>query len=392
MLDAGRVPSASGRLAGRRICMILTNGYRPDVRVEKEAKALAEEGATITIFAWDRTGSKAAVERVAERVTVRREAVLSSDGIGARQLPRLLRYCQRVGGQIRSTTWDAIHAHDLDGLLAGVMCNRASSKLVYDAHEVYPLLVADRLGSLAGKGAWLLERVLRRRTDLVITDGRRRAQVMRRVFGSSPVIVENTAEVARFANCSKWRPEKRAELRIPADAWVIGIFTGLNRGWDAGLLPGLLEMLPDAYGVVAGAGAESKKVAELAESHPRLRYLGFVHDIVPWYGAVDNILYLMDPMSRNARFGFPNNVASAVAAGVPIVVLDIGECAYLVRRYGIGPVVKNATVPETLAALLQLRSKPYYRQCVQAMRTARHRFDWSTSRQTLIDAYCSLLS
>ena len=93
MLDAGRVPSASGRLAGRGICMILTNGYRPDVRVEKEAKALAEEGATITIFAWDRTGSKAAVERVAERVTVRREAVLSSDGIGARQLPRLLRYC-----------------------------------------------------------------------------------------------------------------------------------------------------------------------------------------------------------------------------------------------------------------------------------------------------------
>ena len=175
--------------------------------------------------------------------------------------------------------------------------------------------------------------------------------------------------------------------RIPQNAWVIGVFTGLNRGRDFGILESVLEEVGDAYLVVAGTGAQSPAIERLAQTNPRVRYLGFVPDIAPWYGAVDMVLYLLDPASRNARHGFPNNVATAVAAGVPILTNDVGECARLVKQYRLGPIVASATRSALSSAIRRLRSPEEYATYVHNSQSARDRFDWKHSRSTLLAAY-----
>ena len=48
----------------RQIRMLLSNAFRPDPRVLKEARSLAEAGYEVTVIAWDREGKYPAAELV----------------------------------------------------------------------------------------------------------------------------------------------------------------------------------------------------------------------------------------------------------------------------------------------------------------------------------------
>jgi len=182
------------RLQGVRVAMLLTNPYRPDVRVQKEAFALAASGAEVVVFAWDRSGRLPAVEHPRDGVTIRRSHIVSRDGLGIRQFPRFVRYWRAAARAVSAERWDVLHAHDLDGLVGAVLAHRRGARLVYDAHELFALIVGHRLGALAERASWALERRLVRQVDLVITDGPARARVLRRGHGlASPLVIANTA-------------------------------------------------------------------------------------------------------------------------------------------------------------------------------------------------------
>ncbi len=120
------------RLRGVRVAMLLTNPYRPDVRVQKEAFALAAAGAEVVVFAWDRSGRLPTIERPYEGVTIRRLFIRSRDGLGIRQFPRFLRYWRAAARAVGAERWDVLHAHDLDGLVGAVLSNRGNARLVYE--------------------------------------------------------------------------------------------------------------------------------------------------------------------------------------------------------------------------------------------------------------------
>ena len=40
-----------------RVAMLLSNAFRPDPRVLKEARSLAQAGYDLTVIAWDREGN-----------------------------------------------------------------------------------------------------------------------------------------------------------------------------------------------------------------------------------------------------------------------------------------------------------------------------------------------
>ena len=70
------------------IAMLLSNAFRPDPRVLKEAAALAAAGYAVTVIAWDREGKLPPQEQV-DGFTVRRVPdVRSSSGAGPRQRAR----------------------------------------------------------------------------------------------------------------------------------------------------------------------------------------------------------------------------------------------------------------------------------------------------------------
>ncbi|MFL5616670.1 MAG: glycosyltransferase family 4 protein [Gemmatimonadaceae bacterium] len=379
-------------IAGARIAMILTNPFAPDRRVLKEATSLAEAGADVVIFAWDRSGSYPSTERVTPNLSVRRFHVRSENGLGARQLPRFLQYWRVVAKAIRAESWDVIHAHDLDGLVAASLCSRAARRVVFDAHELFPLMVEEKLGAIAGRAAWGIERQLLKVPHLVITDGEARARVYRNVLGVPEVVsLENTVDAGSFGDRDALRAVRRAELGIPSDAWVIGVFTFLSQARSLDLLWQAAAELNDVYIVVCGDGAGAAKVRELAKRNVRVRFLGHVRDVESWYATTDMIYYAVDPGSRNSRLGFPNNVGMAVGAGIPILTTNVGFCAHLVRRYGLGKVMRAASVENVCESVAQIRNPDTYRELVASAQRARERLSWKRSERELLEAYQRLL-
>jgi glycosyltransferase involved in cell wall biosynthesis len=132
--------------------MLLSNPFRPDPRVLKEARSLAQLGHQITIIAWDRKEEYPTREQPAPGVLVERvHGVPSMYGLGVRQLFRLPRFWQAALPLLESSQPELLHCHDFDTLPAGLWWGRRHGlPVVYDAHEYYADLAKPRLYGLAG--------------------------------------------------------------------------------------------------------------------------------------------------------------------------------------------------------------------------------------------------
>ncbi len=142
-----------------RVLMLLSNEYRPDVRVEKEAKALIGSGRSVTILSWDRNHKRQPDEMV-EGVTVHRIRTRQfSDKKGL-----VFNFASFLFASLRRANegnYDVVHAHDLDTLLLGVLISRLKGiPLIYDAHEHYADMVSQDLPQPVARCFDLIERAL----------------------------------------------------------------------------------------------------------------------------------------------------------------------------------------------------------------------------------------
>jgi glycosyltransferase involved in cell wall biosynthesis len=150
-------------------------------------------------------------------------------------------------------------------------------------------------------------------------------------------VVANGVDIERFRPSREEGARLRRELGIAADAVVVGRVGRLTAVKD---YPTFL-----------------RAAARLHERHPHLRFLcvgggpaaygAWLEELgrglglagcVTWAGARPDVAALynaMDVMVSSSRSeGLPNVVAEAMACGVPCVVTDVGESAWLVGELG----------------------------------------------------------
>ncbi len=141
--------------------MLLSNPFRPDPRVFKEAEYLQQNGYSISILCWDRNSEFPAEEALPSGVKVIRIQKISSGyGIGLRQLSRLPRFWLSVQHQLPKFQPAIIHCHDFDTLPAGLWYGLLHRiPIIYDAHEYYAELVRPRLHGWLGKLVYSLIRL-----------------------------------------------------------------------------------------------------------------------------------------------------------------------------------------------------------------------------------------
>jgi len=95
-----------------------------------------------------------------------------------------------------------------------------------------------------------------------------------------------------------------------------------------------------------GASADNQELVDLIASHRlagRFRLLG-LQDRMPWVTAAFDVA-----CSSSRTEGFPNVLGEAMAAGVPCVVTNVGESAYVIGETGIAVPPSD---PKTFAAAL----------------------------------------
>ncbi len=158
-----------------KISMLLSNPFRPDPRVQKEAESLAKFGYQVTVICWDREAGYPPEEVLPSGVRIIRiQDVPSQYGIGAGQLRAIPKFWRAAMGVLTTLRPDLVHCHDFDTLPAGLWWGkRHKIPVIYDAHEYYAELIRPRLRGWKGKlvyhGTRLSEQICARMTNAVIT-------------------------------------------------------------------------------------------------------------------------------------------------------------------------------------------------------------------------------
>lgn len=335
-----------------RILMFLSNAFRPDSRVKREAEGLVQAGFRVSLICWDRAAELAPTESVEGLEVIRVQDVRSRHGLGWKQLFRLPRFLGKAIRLATSLRPAAVHCHDLDTLFAGYeLKKRLSCALVYDAHENYPALMKAYLPGLIVTGLQRLEKRLIRHADLTITA----STVLRDELvakGLRPVVtLGNYPCLNQFrAVASERITQAREDLGVPRERLLIAYIGGFSR--NRALLPFIhaAGLLPDVEFHVWGNGHQRAHVEAAAAHFQNAHYHGWLSaELLPLYfQAADIIYYGLKKDDASSPYNAPNTVAQAMASGTPVIGTDIGDLGRMIRETGAGILLDEAT-PEQIA-------------------------------------------
>jgi glycosyltransferase involved in cell wall biosynthesis len=163
------------------------------------------------------------------------------------------------------------------------------------------------------------------------------------------VVIPNGFDPRRFRPDPVMRQSMRAELGIPDDTPLVGLAARLDPQKDHATFFRAAERVhahhPDVRFTLCGDGIDSSNAtlmswvngAGLGEA---CHLLGRRDDVPRFFAALDVAV------SSSCGEGFPNVVGEAMACGVPCVVTDVGDSAFLVGETGL---VVPPREPEALA-------------------------------------------
>ncbi len=378
------------------IVMLLSNAFRPDPRVAREAAALTRAGYQVTIVCWDRAGEFPPHETRDGYRIERIQTVRTVYGAGARQILHTPRFWRAAVRRIRPLRPAAIHCHDLDTLPAGWWLKRQTgARLVYDAHEDYPAMMSLYLPRPFVAALSWLERLLLRRVDYTITASTVLADKLR-ARGIAPLLtIGNYHNLAPFDAIPPTDvAAARAALGLAENDLAVAYIGGFSRNRE--LLP-LIEAartLPHVQVLLWGDGHQRAAIEAAVAQTPNTRYMGWLPgDQVPLtMQAVDVIYYCLRLDYPGAVYNAPNTLAQAMAAARPLVANDVGDLGRIVRHTGCGLLLPQVDPPAIAQALETLRDPATRRALGAAGRTAAEtEYNWDSARHRLHALYASLI-
>lgn len=377
------------------VAMLLSNSFRPDPRVHKEARSLAQAGYKVTIICWDRQAELPAHEQM-DGFEIRRIAVRSGYGVGGRQVFYLPRYWRRAWQELRILKPDIIHCHDLDTAPLGYWyAHRHRLPWIFDAHECYPEQARGiQVHRAIVYALEILERWLTKRATHVITVGNLLAQRFRAMGGRRVSVVGNYQPLRDF---NGHHNVSRADLGLRQEAFVIAYIGGFTLGRVILPLIKATEFVSDVKVLLLGDGPQRAAIESELPNHPCVHYLGQVpQEQVPNYTALSDVIYYgldMNIKDDNIHYSSPNALFNALAAGKPVLTTNLGEIAYIVREEQCGIIV-DQPVPTLLAQAINRLRDPAFREVLaqNARSAARRRYNWAVAEAFLLEVYQQLQS
>jgi len=193
-------------------------------------------------------------------------------------------------------------------------------------------------------------------------------------------VIPNGFDLSRFRPDADARASVREELGVgPATplVGVVGRFDPQKNHLGFIKAAGMLHrQLPSVHFVLAGARVDAQNEALVAAVAAQ-GLSGFVH-LLGLRQDVSRLMAALDVMALPSAYGeaFPNVVGEAMACGVPCVVTDIGDSAYIVGDAG--AVVAAGDMPglaEKMVALLKMDGQAYSQLSTAAGIRIRERFE-----------------
>ena len=362
-----------------RVLMLLSNEYRPDVRVEKEAKALVADGNHVTVAAWDRLQRRQTLEDDAPRIRRVRAGVVRSMGGLFLNYPRFTLGLLIIARRERP---EVVHAHDLDTLIPGMMISRLRRiPLVYDAHEHYAKMAEVDLPASLSPLIDRIEFSLVRKVDLLIVANRKIAEYLAPHHDRSIVEVMNCVDL----------PELKKGRRSEGPPILIYGGTLEPKRYVKEVVEAVKEV-GHCMLKVAGRGRLASLVEDAASGNDDIMFLGYIsHErLMDEMASADGILCLLDPSNENNVIGTPNRMFEAMAVGVPPIVTKGTLSGEMVTEERCGLAMDWS--PESFHELIQELSdhETVERMGRNGREAAERRYNWGIMKRRLVDAYSLL--
>jgi glycosyltransferase involved in cell wall biosynthesis len=141
------------------------------------------------------------------------------------------------------------------------------------------------------------------------------------------VLVPNGFNTESFKPDPAARASVRQELGLSPDAILIGRFGRNSAMKDYPTFIDAMKLVPNAHAIITGVG--TKELKSLVTGHSSLVILDERTDLPRLTAALD-----IACSSSAFGEGFPNVVAEAMCSGVPCVVTDVGDSAWLLQDAG----------------------------------------------------------
>ncbi len=380
-----------------QITMLVSNPFRPDPRVAREAQSLARAGYHVNILCWDRKVELPSSEIQDGYQLVRIQNVRTGYGGGAKQILHTPRFWRSALSRLHSTNPDIVHCHDLDTLPAGWWYKRKKKiKLIYDAHEDYPALMSLYLPDTFVHGLARLESHLLRDVDHTITASTVFADKLRLQGLKNVTTIGNFQSLEPFDQVSDQKiAQARTDLGIPADALTLVYIGGFSRNRALTPLLQAAHKMPDIYFLIWGDGHQRDTVVAYSQKNPNIKYFGWLPtDKISLYAQVaDVIYYCLVKDYPGAIYNAPNTLAIAMAAGRPIIANNVGDLGRIVHQTGCGLLLSVVNPAAIINALDQLQDPEIRNQLGKAGRTAAEsQYNWQIVERRLLQLYQSLIS
>lgn len=403
-----------------RIGMVLRHPFPPDVRVKKEARALAAAGHKVHLLAYSRSNEPA--EEDAEGLIVRR-VPHERKGLS---LPAFLGNGLRFSFTFYDPYWagqitryvcdfslDTLHVHDLHLVGTAVAVGRRLGvPVVADLHENMPAALQvgrlsvsplKRLPLAIFRNEHLWRRYERRilphcaRVIVVVPEA---AERLHR-YGISPdriVVVSNTEDETTF-HLRQPDPEIMARYYGKwAAAYVGGI--GWHRGVDTAIraVPLAAAEIPNLRLVIVGVRGEGERrfldrLVRRAQAGPYVEVIGWQpFDKVNSFLAASAVCLVPHNDCEHTQTTVPHKLFQAMLASKPVVVSDVRPLRRIVEETRAGLVFEAGNPASLAQALVRLYREPELAEQLgrNGAQAASGPYAWRHDARRLVEMYRGL--
>ena len=374
------------------VCAVVISDLAYDARVWKEVRSLGASGRSVALI-----GCRYETQRIEHRsvdgITVI-EVPLGSRAGRVSHLERA-RTLLRVWAEVLRTPARVYHVHNVHPAAPAWLASRLRrASIVYDGHELYWEPTSDAAGArVAARGRAVLERLMVRGADAVITTNASRADVLGRRYGREGVVViANVPDLQTdvepldpgfppgcrvllyqggiYAESRAFRQTIEALTLLPEDVHLVLLGFGRSRDLE------LVREWSRTYGV--------EDRVHLLPPRP-------FDELVRTAASATVGLVPIRPIRLNHVFGDTNKIHEYLMAGLPIVASDLPEIRRIARD-GDPPVgeVFDPDDPGSIAAAVErVLQDPemLQRRRGEALRLAREQYNWEVERRKLLDLY-----
>lgn len=313
----------------KKIFMILTNGFDPDIRVFKEAKYLTEKGYEVEILCWDRLCKYAdKLDEIVDNIKIKRFEISSKPGTGMKQIIPYFKFLINVRKYLKDKEYKYLHCHDLDGMIIGTTIkNRKSKKLIFDMHEFYE---SGRYSKISGLVRKIVNNMQNKAYKIIYVNQQQLLNMNER-NKNKLIYLPNYPEKGNFINLkhtdsNKLRITYAGYIRHPIPIKNLVKAVGNNDDFEI-----FIHGMGDAY----------DEIKELENTNRNLQVTGkYNHnEIVDFYSNTDLMYIVYNKGNKNDETALPTKFFEAIICKIPVIVSEKSLLEEMVNKYDIGFVV-----------------------------------------------------